>query len=86
MAVSARLGSKTQLALARYCKTHGITKTQALQRGIALLLQHEGARTQHPAYAAFERLRDRLARATSSKRESDSVSTLKRRLDEKYPD
>jgi hypothetical protein len=84
MAVSARLGTKTQLALARYCKAHGLTKTQALERGIALLIQHEGARAQHPAYASFERLRDRLS-STSPKRELDSSSSLKRHLDEKYP-
>jgi hypothetical protein len=85
MAVSARLGTKTQLALARYCKAHGLTKTQALERGIALLIQHEGARAQHPAYASFERLRDGLSRTTGPKREPDLVGSLKRHLDEKYP-
>jgi hypothetical protein len=85
MAVSARLGTKTQLALARYCKAHGLTKTQALERGIALLMQHEGAKAQHPAYASFERLRDRLARTGASKNQPDSIGTLKRHLDEKYP-
>jgi hypothetical protein len=37
MAVSARLRSKTPLALTRYCKAHGLTKTQALERGAAQL-------------------------------------------------
>ena len=85
MAVSARLGTKTQLALARYCKAHGLSKTQALERGIALLMQHEGAKAQHPAYVAFVRLRDRLAHTDAAKNQADSVSSLKRHLDEKYP-
>lgn len=61
MAVSPRLSPKTQRALARYCKMHGITKIQALKRGIALLLRHEGERAHHPAFIAFERLRARLS-------------------------
>lgn len=85
MAVSARLGTKTQLALARYCKAHGLSKTQALERGIALLMQHEGAKAQHPAYVSFVRLRDRLAHAGAAKNQPDSVSSLKRHLDAKYP-
>jgi len=85
MAVSARLGTKTQLALARYCKAHGLTKTQALERGIALLIQHEGAKALHPAYAAFEQLRDRLDATSATKQQPDSVATWKRHLDEKYP-
>jgi hypothetical protein len=56
MAVSARLSSKTQLALARYCKSRGITKTQALERGLALLLQQDGTSVHHPALEAYQRL------------------------------
>lgn len=85
MAVSARLGTKTQLALARYCKAHGLSKTQALERGIALLIEHEGAKAKHPAYLSFQRLRDRLAQADGAKNPPDSVKSLKRHLDEKYP-
>jgi len=85
MAVSARLRTKTQLALARYCKAHGLTKTQALERGIALLIQHEGAKAQHPAYAAFERLRGRLDATSTTKQQPEPVDTLRRHLDEKYP-
>jgi hypothetical protein len=83
MAVSARLRSKTQLELARYCKVHGLSKTEALERGIALLLRHEGLRARHPAFEAFERLRDRLSQVSTPKHES--IDTLKRHLDEKYP-
>jgi hypothetical protein len=85
VAVSARLTIKTQLALARYCKAHGLTKTQALERGIALLIQHDGAGARHPAYSSFERLLDRLPHTPDAKREADSISSMKRHLDEKYP-
>jgi hypothetical protein len=84
MAVSARLGPKTQLELARYCKAHGLTKTEALERGIALLLRYEGSRAHHPAFTSFVRLREQLSQATANPK-PDSIDTLKRRLDEKYP-
>jgi hypothetical protein len=83
MAISARLPLKTQRALARYCRRHGITKTEALERGIAFLLQEEKRQEKHPAFVAFERLRAEL-RAVPA-RQLESVATLKRRLDEKYP-
>jgi len=86
MAVSARLGPKTQLALARYCKARGLTKTEALERGIALLLRHEGRRAHHPAFTSFLRLREQLSQASTSNHKSGSNETLKRHLDEKYPD
>jgi hypothetical protein len=85
MSVSARLSPKTQLALARYCKVHGITKTQALERGIALLLRHEGRGAHHPAFISFERLHARLSQNSASEHKRDSIDTLKRHLDEKYP-
>jgi hypothetical protein len=85
MAVSARLTPKTQLALARYCKAHGLTKTEALERGIALLLQHEGRGARHPAYAAFQRLRGRLVPSSSAEAHGHDSAALKRHLDEKYP-
>jgi hypothetical protein len=80
MAISARLSSKTQLALIRYCKAHGLTKTEALERGIQLLLRSEGEGAHHPAWTSFQRLR-----IQRSKDELESVDTLKRHLDEKYP-
>jgi len=80
MAISARLSPKTQLALARYCKAHGLTKTEALERGIHLLLRSEGEGAHHPAWTSFERLQ-----IQRSKEQVESVDTLKRRLDEKYP-
>jgi hypothetical protein len=84
MAVSVRLVPKTQLALARYCKAHGLTKTEALERGIALLLKHEGKRAQHPAFAAFQRLRE-PSQVVRQQSKDGTIDSLKRHLDEKYP-
>jgi hypothetical protein len=81
MAISARLSSKTQLALSRYCKTHGLTKTEALERGIQLLLRYEGEGAHHPAWISFQQ----LPIARPSKGQLESMDTLKRHLDEKYP-
>jgi hypothetical protein len=92
MAISARLARKTQLALLRYCKAHGVTKTEALERSIALLIRHDGeGAPHHPAFSSFERLREQLcapntdARAhTAHDRKLGTSETLKRHLDEKY--
>ena len=85
MAVSVRLVPKTLLALTRYCKAHGITKTEALERGIALLLKHEGRRAQHPAFTAFQRLSEQLSKPVPQQSEDATTDGLKRHLDEKYP-
>jgi hypothetical protein len=85
MAVSVRLVPKTQLALARYCKAHGLTKTEALERGIALLLKHEGKRAHHPAFAAFQRLKGPPSQSVSQNFKDGTIDSLKRHLDEKYP-
>ena len=74
-----------QLALMRYCKTHGLTKTEALARGVDLLLASERDPRGHPAFGAFERLRARLPKTVASKSVLGSVDSIKRRLDEKYP-
>jgi hypothetical protein len=84
MSISARLPAKTLRALERYCKAHGLTKTEALDRGIALLLEEERGGAHHPAFDAFERLRPHLTEGGVSE-PIDSVRDLKRRLDEKYP-
>lgn len=85
MSVSARLSPKVQLALTRYCRAHGLTKTQAIERGIAMLLSSEGQSDKHPAFAAYERLRPQLAATADSPNSLESIESLKRHLDEKYP-
>lgn len=85
VAVSVRLVPKTLLALTRYCKAHGVTKTQALERGIALLLKHEGRRASHPAFTSFQRLGAQLSRARSQESADTTTDALKGHLDEKYP-
>jgi hypothetical protein len=76
---------KTLLALTRYCKAHGLTRTQAVERGIALLLKHEGPQSQHPAFTSFQRLSGRLAEQDPAPSEDATPDALKRHLDEKYP-
>ena len=84
MAISARLNSKTQLALSRYCKAHGLTKTQALERGIGLLLHHEGEGAHHPAFLAYQRLREQRFPSTGARRSQESTQAIKRYLDAKH--
>lgn len=84
MAISARLAPKTQLALQRYCRTHGVTKTEALERGIALLLRSEEQRAKHPALIAFERLREQKSSVTARRPSQESTAAIKRHLDAKY--
>jgi len=82
MSVSARLSVKTRSALERYCKHRGITKTQALERSIQLLLE-TAEESHHAAYLAFLRLRDRLPPGGGDA--GKGSSTIKRLLDAKYP-
>ena len=84
MSISARLSPKTQLALARYCKAHGLTKTQALERGIDLLLRHEGQGAHHRAFLAYRQLRDHKFAATAARKSQDSTESIKRYLDAKH--
>jgi hypothetical protein len=86
VAISARLAAKTQLALARYCKARGITKTEALERGIKLLMQEEGM-PHHSAYTAWLRLQGKFS-DDLNKQESKPDSTSREQkdfLDAKYP-
>ena len=84
MSISARLAPKTLHALTRYCKSHGLTKTQAIERGIALLLR-EPRNDKHAAFVSFERLRENLPQEEAHRHEQRSSNPLKRHLDEKYP-
>ena len=56
MTISARLDRKTVAALERFCRVNAITKTQAIERGITVLLAQ--AREQsHPAFIAYQQLK-----------------------------
>jgi hypothetical protein len=87
MTVSARLESKTKLALARYCKAQGLTKTQAIERGIHLLLKEENSVEKHSAYLAYLRLEGRLEaqQETATDKAASSSRPMRDRLDAKYP-
>jgi hypothetical protein len=56
MATSARLSRKTEAALKRFCKAAGVTKTQAIEQGLAMLLEHDRNGT-HAAFAAYQQLK-----------------------------
>jgi hypothetical protein len=64
MTVSARLDARTRALLTRYCRTHRVTQTEAIQRGIALLAREllaELALKHHSACLAYLAVRDRVA-------------------------
>lgn len=55
MATSARLDRKTTAALERFCKVNRITKTEAIERGINVLLA-QAQEEVHPAFAIYQHL------------------------------
>jgi Ribbon-helix-helix protein, copG family len=56
MTISARLSNKTVAELDRFCKANKITKTEAIERGIAALLEQSREQA-HPAFAVFQQLK-----------------------------
>ena len=86
MAISARLEPKTQMALTRYCKAHGITKTEALERGIRLLVKEETMQ-HHSAYAAYLRHHDKVTGAKPKAKRKPTTTSRQQKdfLDAKYP-
>jgi len=80
--VSARLTRKTVAALARFCSARGITKTEALERGVALLLDRD-RRGAHPAYAAYRQLK--LAPEAPTRRKRRSSDAMRAKIRAKHP-
>jgi hypothetical protein len=56
MAVSARLKREVEVKLTRLCRQRGISKTQAIERGLELLMAQE-RESAHPAYLAYQQLK-----------------------------
>lgn len=81
MSISARLRPQAELALKRYCRNRGISKTEAVERGLELLLRTEQG-DKHSAWLAFDRIRPSLSPDSSDDRPSAEVKKL---LDAKYP-
>jgi len=82
MAVSARLKRSTSARLTRFCRARGISKTDAIERGLALLLEED--RDQNAAYLAYLQLKLVPERAApSGKRSSAAMRTTIRA---KHPD
>ncbi len=83
MAVSARLKRETEARLTRFCRAKGISKTEAIERGIELLIEQDRGQA-HPAYLAYRRLTlVAEAPARAQKRSSDAMRAAIRA---KYPD
>ena len=81
MTVSARLCSSTKASLTRFCKDKGITKTEAIERGIEMLLSKDKTDL-HPAYAAYKQLKLVAEAPMPVRRSSDPMRNAIRA---KYP-
>ena len=82
VSVSARLDRKTRSLLTRYCQTHGVTQTKAIEQGIHLLAERaaEGPAAEHPAWLAYQKIRERLV-PEGARRPGESTSdAVKRKL------
>ncbi|MGH8701839.1 MAG: hypothetical protein ACREVR_11790 [Burkholderiales bacterium] len=82
MAVSARLRRDIDAKLKRFCSTRGISKTEAIERGLELLIEQDRSQA-HAAYLAYRHLKLVPERsAPPGKRSSDAIRTAVRA---KYP-
>jgi hypothetical protein len=82
MAVSARLRREIDAKLRRFCIARRISKTEAIERGLELLLEQDRNQA-HAAYLAYRHLKLVPERpATAGKRSSDAIRTAIRA---KYP-
>lgn len=82
MAVSARLRRDLDVKLKRFCSVRGISKTDAIERGLELLVEQDRKQA-HPAYLAYLQLKRVPERARpAGKRSSGAMRTAMRA---KYP-
>jgi len=83
MAISARLRRKTEAALTRFCRARGMTKTEAIERGLALLLDQD-RRGAHAAYVAYRQLALVPELPTRGRRRSSDP--MRTKVHAKHPD
>lgn len=81
MAVSARLRREVDAKVTRFCRSRGISKTEAIERGIGLLMEQDREHA-HPGYVAYQQLK-LVPEEPAGKRSSDSMRVAIRA---KYPD
>lgn len=82
MAVSARLRRDIDAKLRRFCTARRISKTEAIERGLELLLEQDRSQA-HAAYLAYRQLKLVPERpAPTGKRSSDAIRAAIRA---KYP-
>ncbi len=81
MAVSARLKRSTSARLTRFCRASGISKTEAIERGLELLLEEDQGH--HPAYLAYLDLKLEPERKSGSGKRSSAA--IRAAIRAKYP-
>jgi hypothetical protein len=77
------LRRKTEAALTRFCRARGITKTEAIERGLALLLDQD-RRGEHAAYVAYRQLA--LAPEPAARGRRRSSDPMRTKVRAKHPD
>ena len=83
MAVSARLRRDIDAKLRRFCSTRRISKTEAIERGLELLLEQEETKA-HAAYLAYRQLKLVPERSAAAGRRLSEAMRMAIRA--KYPD
>lgn len=87
MIVSARLDRKTRSLLTRYCETHGVTQTKAIERGIHMLAeqaQADNPTAKHPAWLAYLKIRARLVPEAARRPAGSTRDAIRRKLRAKH--
>ena len=85
MPTSARLSRELESRLAAYCARHGVSKTEVIERGLELLLEHGDETGRHPAFIAYQRIAGRLRPEPERRRRASSSDAIRRALRAKYP-
>jgi len=75
MPISARLKRATEVKLAAYCEQHGVSKTDAIAKGLQLLFEFDRNAGHHPAFVAFQRIERGLQpeRSRAAGKSSDAM-------------
>lgn len=87
MTVSARLDRRTRSLLTRYCQTHRVTQTKAIERGIQLLAeqaQEDNPNAEHPAWLAYLKVRERLVPEAPRRPAESTRDAIRRKLRAKH--
>ncbi|MFN0299294.1 MAG: hypothetical protein ACKVQU_02955 [Burkholderiales bacterium] len=84
MTVSARLRREVEVKLTRLCRRRGISKTEAIERGLELLLEQDHEES-HPAYTAYRQLK-LVAEPSTRHQKKRSSDPMRDAIRAKYSD